>query len=183
MPIRRGTALAFTLLLVAGLPLEGRADPAADRARAHNQSAKRLFSVGLFEQAADEYTRAYQAKPLPLFLFNLAQCHKRLAGRPHLEKAIFYFKSYIANEPGTPMREEIEKESGRLERKLRAMPSSAPVVGGTDTPRRGAPVYKRWWFWTLIGAAVVGAAVGTGVALRPEAMEPIKGSLTTWDLR
>jgi hypothetical protein len=26
-----------------------------------------------------------------------------------------------------------------------------------------APVYRRWWFWTLVGAAVAGAGAGTGI--------------------
>ena len=42
---------------------------------------------------------------------------------------------------------------------------------------RGKPIYKRWWFWTLIGAAVAGAAVGTAVALRPQDEQPVKGSI------
>jgi hypothetical protein len=25
------------------------------------------------------------------------------------------------------------------------------------------PIYKRWWFWTVIGVAVVGVATTTGV--------------------
>jgi tetratricopeptide (TPR) repeat protein len=27
------------------------------------------------------------------------------------------------------------------------------------------PIYKRWWFWTLVGAVVTGAAVGVGVGV------------------
>jgi len=30
------------------------------------------------------------------------------------------------------------------------------------------PIYKKWWFWTIIGVVVVGGAVGTGIALKPE---------------
>jgi len=30
------------------------------------------------------------------------------------------------------------------------------------------PVYKKWWFWTIIGVVVVGGAVGVGIALKPE---------------
>jgi hypothetical protein len=29
----------------------------------------------------------------------------------------------------------------------------------------GRPFYKTWWFWTVVGVAVVGAAVGTGIAI------------------
>ena len=27
------------------------------------------------------------------------------------------------------------------------------------------PVYKRWWLWTLVGAAVVGVGLGVGLGL------------------
>src|SRR5262249_54867086 len=60
-------------------------------------------------------------------------------------------------------------------------PTAPPPVGSTPailttSPARepaaeGAPspVYKRWWFWTAIGAAVAGAAVvGVVVARRGE---------------
>ncbi len=36
-------------------------------------------------------------------------------------------------------------------------------------PSSGTPVYKKWWFWTIIGAVVVGGGAATGVyfATRP----------------
>lgn len=169
---RRSLPLLLALLL--GLASPARADDAADRAREHNKAAKKLFSVGLFDQAAKEYTRAYQAKPLPVFLFNLAQCHKRIPGREHVERAMFYFKSYLANEPGSPMREDIEAEVIRLDRQLRSFPAPPPTTapigpssGPTPPPPppRRTPVYKRWWFWTLIGAAVAGAAAGAAAGM------------------
>lgn len=165
-------SLLGLLVLLAALPAH--ADDAADRARQHNQAAKKLFSVGLFEQAAAEYTKAYQQKPLPVFLFNLAQCHKRLAGRAHVERAIFYFKSYLQNEPASPMREDIEAEIAKLRRDLDALPpprltpTTVPVGPASipvTPPPRATPIYKRWWFWTLIGAAVAGAAAGAAAGV------------------
>jgi hypothetical protein len=41
-------------------------------------------------------------------------------------------------------------------------------VKGAAGPTRGRPVYKRWWFWTVIGAVVVGGAVTTGVLVSRE---------------
>lgn len=47
----------------------------------------------------------------------------------------------------------------------------APVaVAQTETPRvvdEGPEFYETWWFWTITGAVVAGAAVGVGVALAP----------------
>jgi hypothetical protein len=178
--IRRSLALVLAIVLVCP-PLAAGADDAAARARAHNKNAKQLFSLGLFEQAAAEYMRAYRTRPLPVFLFNLAQCHKRMVVREHLERAIFYFRSYLANEPATPMRAEIEAEIAKLRRQLAAFAATMPAA--TQPTERPRPIYKRWWFWTLIGAAVAGAAVGAGVAASKASMEPVAGKLYTVDLR
>jgi hypothetical protein len=68
------------------------------------------------------------------------------------------------------MREDIEAEIAKLRRDLDALPAprltpTTVPVGPTSTPvppppPRSTPIYKRWWFWTLIGAAVAGATAG-----------------------
>jgi hypothetical protein len=154
-------------------------DEAKEKARLHNARAKRLFNLGLFGQAADEYTKAYQAKAAPAFLFNLGQCHMRIKKRRNIEKAVFYFKSYLQNVPDSPMREEVEQEIQRLELQLKLMPApkkpkepedKKPPVVVKKTPAK--PFYKKWWFWTIVGVAVAGATVGTAVAMQPEDEAP-----------
>lgn len=140
-------------------------DPAREKARRHNARAKKLFNLGLFEQAAVEYEKAYGAKPVPAFLFNLAQCHKRISRKKNIERAIFYFKSFLNNVPDTPMRVDIEDEIAKLRRGL-------ATLERRDKKPAGKPFYKRWWFWTAVGAAVAGATVGTVIALQPEDMKP-----------
>ncbi len=52
--------------------------------------------------------------------------------------------------------------------------------GGGDEGSVGRrPVYRRWWFWTLIGLVVVGAGVGVGVGVGASGgiEEPPMGSL------
>ncbi|PIE18249.1 MAG: hypothetical protein CSA65_05910 [Proteobacteria bacterium] len=44
--------------------------------------------------------------------------------------------------------------------------------------RRSAPVYKRWWFWTAIGAAMVGGTVAAIVLSRERAPEGSLGTVT-----
>lgn len=58
-------------------------------------------------------------------------------------------------------------------------PEEPPV----ETPHR--PVWRRWWFWTILGCAVTGATVGAVVgvmAAEPETVLP-GGSLGTLDGR
>jgi hypothetical protein len=35
-----------------------------------------------------------------------------------------------------------------------------------------APIYKKWWFWTIAGAVISGAAAGTYFAVRPAPTRP-----------
>jgi tetratricopeptide (TPR) repeat protein len=157
-------------LLVIHLGASAGAETPAERAKQHNLVAKRLFSLGLFREAAEEYRQAYQEVSAPEFLLNLAQCYKRMASADHIERAIFYFKGYLNNRPETPLRRDIEGEIQKLERELALLRQPPP------------PFYKRWWFWTAVGAAVVGATVGTVVALRPEDMRPVEGRAANFDV-
>jgi tetratricopeptide (TPR) repeat protein len=164
--------LATALLLATST---ARADPATEQAKLHNLQAKQLFNLGLFEAAASEYEAAYRLKPLPTFLFNLAQCYKRMHEAPppgrNLERAIFYYRSFVQNDPASPFRAKVEEEIAELERRLAEI-------------RKPAPVYKRWWFWTAIGVglAVAGAVVGTTFALRPKDESPVLGTAGTYGL-
>ncbi len=166
---RRVLPLApLRLALIAALLLLCARPAAADdaRARAHNESAKRLFNLGLFREAGAEYKQAYTESAKPAFLYNLGQCYKRLPALADLELARWYFQGFLKNAPDSPLRAHVEAELAKLERRIADARAAAPSVGGK------APVYKRWWFWTLIGAAVTGAAVGTALALRPSDMHP-----------
>ncbi len=53
-----------------------------------------------------------------------------------------------------------QDDQAKAEEDSEAEESIAPVAV--------TPVYKKWWFWTIIGVVVVGGAVGAGVALQPE---------------
>lgn len=53
---------------------------------------------------------------------------------------------------------------------LLQLPYGPPLVKYVVTSAPSRPVYKRWWFWTLIGAAAVGgaAAIAVGVTQRSD---------------
>jgi hypothetical protein len=45
-------------------------------------------------------------------------------------------------------------------------PPNPPLLVRDRPEATPAPVYKRWWFWTAIGAVAAGAAVGIVLATR-----------------
>jgi tetratricopeptide (TPR) repeat protein len=45
-----------------------------------------------------------------------------------------------------------------------AAPEALVTVPATRANEESSPVYTRWWFWTLIGAAAVGAGLGIAAA-------------------
>jgi tetratricopeptide (TPR) repeat protein len=162
------------------------------------------FNLGKFKEAAIEYEQLYEAHPDPVLLYNIAQSY-RLAGES--ERALFFYRSYLRNNPQAKNRAEVDARIVDLEhlvseqKKTQTRPPNSPVPldkrGGTTTEaepqtttptegtaststgetataqtststsdRRDRPVYKKWWFWTIIGGAVVVAvAVGVGVGV------------------
>jgi tetratricopeptide (TPR) repeat protein len=147
--------------------------------------ANALFQLGEFPQALALYKRAYETRALPSILFNIAQCYRQMNDH---EKALFSYRNYLLTAPGAPNRADVEAiitELEELVRKQRETKQKQPheVAGGAEAPpsvlprpelsaaarlQSGpeptpAPVYKRWWFWTVIGVVVAGAAVGGGL--------------------
>jgi hypothetical protein len=182
--------LALTVAAPALVRAEGEgAKPTPEQlnlAKQLNKDGERLFNLGKFKEAAAAYAKAHEAVPLPGFLHNLGQCHARMDTVRELDKAVFYFESYLARQPDAANGPEVKEEIARLERKIETLrdykkPVLLGVNGGpltrTVEPAPKSPIYKKWWFWTIVGAVVAGAAAGTVVALQPGENPPVDGSL------
>lgn len=138
-------------------------------ARRHFERAEKLFALGRFEAALTEYEAAFEARPLPGFLFNIGQCHRNLGNH---DAAIFSFRKYLRLSPDAENREDVleliaklETEKQRAEAR-RAADEDARRLAPPPTPpaaRKKTPVYARWWFWT--GVVAVGAGAGAGAYL------------------
>ncbi len=97
LPSSRRCPIGAVALLCFGLV--GAADPRAEQARARFQAAQKAYDVGQFQEALDGFSKAYELKPLPGFLFNIAQCHRQMG---NLEQALFYLKRYLDLAPRGP---------------------------------------------------------------------------------
>ena len=125
-------------------------DPATRAARRHYERGEKLFALGKFDEALEEYQTAFDAKPLPGFLYNIGQCYRNLGD---YDQAIFSFKKYLKLEPEASNKEAVERLIEELEEK-KAQGESAKFIRKKKEPDK--PVYKRWWFWAGVGVAAVG---------------------------
>jgi tetratricopeptide (TPR) repeat protein len=126
-------ALLVALWLVRVVHAAPPEDPAA-RAKAHHEQAMRLFTLGKFEKAAEEFEAAYMAKPHPIFLFNIGQCYRNLGRWQETKRT---FTNYLKERPDAPNRAEVEGYIAEADQELsRATP---PPPAPLAMPPGGMP--------------------------------------------
>jgi len=153
------TALAAAMLIATTSP--ARADDRATvTAKKHFYAGEKLFALGRFDEALAEYEAAFDAKPLPAFLFNIGQCHRNLHD---YDAAIFSYRKYLSLMPDAANRAEVEDLIRELE-DLQARERAEHDRQETDRARAAehdepsTPVYKKWWLWTGVGVVAAGTA-------------------------
>jgi tetratricopeptide (TPR) repeat protein len=164
MPWYRSLLVVSLLLLFGRVALAD--DPAVREAKRHFDRGEKLYALTKFSEALDEYQKAFDAKPIPAFLFNIGQCYRNLGD---YDAAIFSYRKYLKLAPDAANREQVEQLIGDLETKkdeqnterlgLGRREAATPPTAPEHPPDH--PVYTRWWFWT--GLVVLGAAGGVGV--------------------
>ena len=160
------TLLAICVLLLAFVRVAHAEEPHEKQARRAFERGQKLFGLQKFDEALEQYQKAYDADPRPAFLYNIGQCHRNLGD---YDAAIFSFKRYLELEPEADNREavlELIDELEELAAEERERRRSEKILDDPPPPddRRdgggGRPFYKKWWFWGGV-AAVAGAGVGT----------------------
>jgi tetratricopeptide (TPR) repeat protein len=145
-------------------------DASMRAAKRHFDRGEHLFALGKFDQALDEYQKAYDAKPIPEFLFNIGQCYRNLQ---EYDQAIFSFKKYLKDATDPPNREAVEKLIDDLEAK-KDRGESRRFVDPPPPKHADKPLYTKWWFWTAVGVVTVAGSVGV--------YEGVKGGPPNTDL-
>lgn len=183
-------------------PRPAGSDSAREKAaRAHFDRAERAFNLGRFTDALEAYEAAFEAMPLPAFLFNIAQCHRNLGNH---ERAIFFYERYLTQEADPPNRRIVEdliaeerhkkllaeQEAGEapVGEPRAPLPAAAPpdITDGspsaltTATPKEAATGAwtPRWWIWGAVGAVVLGGL--TAVMLSPGSSKSPPGYLAPY---
>jgi len=166
---RLGLSLAL-IVAAASFSLPAQADRASrEHARALFKAGKAAYAAGQYGDAAKRFSEGYEIDPQPAFLLNAAQSFR--SGARH-KQALDYYRKYLEADPDTKLRAQVEELIRDLEEKVKAEsapPAPPPAVTPPQPPETppspapsSPPFYKRWWFWTAIGAVVVGTGVGLG---------------------
>jgi tetratricopeptide (TPR) repeat protein len=161
--------------------------------RTHIDSAVMKFKAADYEAAVDEYWAAYGLKPQKIIVFNVAQAYRK-AGR--WAESLTLFQRYLRDEPESPLAGEVEAYIAEARARLRTQRLTEQGQSAERLAKANAvlaerlieireidrkivaqslaltpkPVYRRVWFWTLLGTATVGLAlgIGLGVGLQPK---------------
>jgi len=191
----RVTKIAVRALVLGLLAMTATTARAQDAATAREAYDKGMAHYHLeeYDAAIEEWERGFRAKPAPEFLYNIAQAY-RLSKRPDKALSFYQKYLRLSPEAKNrdeverhiaALKEIVEKQKSAAE----APPPNALPPPSTPPPPSGAtvaptptseappprtdlvaqptekPVYKKAWFWGVMGgvAAVVAAGVVVGV--------------------
>lgn len=115
----RGIAIAIVFGWLVLTPNARGAPSAEDKAqaRAHFDAGARHYDLSEWEQALIEFKEAYRQMPDPTFLYNIAQCHRRLG---QVEDALTFYRTYLRRAPEAANRSEVERRIDELEAEKKA---------------------------------------------------------------
>ncbi|RKH01062.1 tetratricopeptide repeat protein [Corallococcus sp. CA053C] len=109
---RKALGLALTLALGTPFPAvaaesEATSAAAEDQARERFSEGNLAYDLGEFDRALKSFSEAYRLKPLPAFLFNIAQCHRQL-NNP--SRSAFFYRRYLALSSDEPANADVVRD-------------------------------------------------------------------------
>jgi hypothetical protein len=114
------------------------ADSASQRkARQHFHQGEAYYTAGKYPEALVEYQAGYDVAPLPGFLFNIAQCQRRMGD---LQRARASYGKFVLVAPDSPLAPEVQGLIQELDRLIAETATAArtPANGGAAPPRPAA---------------------------------------------
>jgi tetratricopeptide (TPR) repeat protein len=121
-----------------------------DRSRRLFERAEAHYRAGAIERALQMYRHAHRLAPLPGFLFNIAQCYRRLG---KWSRALAYYRAYGRAVPDAPNRKQLQMLVNLCRRELAAKRRGAK--GARPRHRSAAPAEPP--FYSQRNASSVGA--------------------------
>ncbi|MCU1277167.1 MAG: hypothetical protein JWM53_713 [bacterium] len=109
MSARNRTVLGLVIVLALG------GVAAADEAAVAKRfflSGSKHFDLGEYSDALNDFKEGYRLKDDPVFLYNIAQCHRLLNQNTEALRA---YKTYLRRAPTAPNRDEVERKIAAIE--------------------------------------------------------------------
>ncbi len=108
--------LALLAGLAVALPAQAQSKGRSS-AEGHYNKGMTAYNLGHFQEAIEEFEKAYELRSEPIFLYNIAQSHRQ-NGNP--QRAIFFYRRYVDADPNSKKRVEIEKRIADMQAELDA---------------------------------------------------------------
>src|SRR5206468_5347119 len=103
----------------------------------HFERGKRYFQVDEFRKAIEEFKAAHVEKPDPAFLYNIAECHRRLGETK--DALVFYRRFLSLSPPNDPARPNARRRIAELEARRDATPLGPEAPSPTLLPPAAPP--------------------------------------------
>ena len=171
----------------------------AAQARAHFERGRSFFEINDYRKAIPEFKAAHVERSDPAFLYNIAECHRRLG---EVADALAFYRQFQATAPpGDRTRPIVEQRIAELtavadDSKTGAdgpaggggnltlnppPPGGDPAAVVIQQPAQPAaparPLYRRPWFLVTVGAVVVATTVAIwGLSRTPEPPDTALGN-------
>lgn len=160
--------LIYILILCMAAPAWATAG--SKEGREYYNRGSKLYSMGYYKEAAEEFEKSYQAFPTPVMYFNLARAHDN-AG--NTKKALRYYRGYIKHCPEGNASCNLDHKTTAARRIMALEPTAKPPVARTAPPKpqpvpMPLPVdmpqqsrLTRPWAWIATGAGVAAITAGS----------------------
>ncbi len=137
-----------------------------DRARA-------LSKAGQYDAALVLYQQTFAMRPLPWLLLNVGRMQQKLNRN---DQALVTYRKILdwnAKQPTDDQSNLADDEVLAKAREYRQQADDAlaeqrrqnPMAAQTGPAVDKTPLYKKWWFWTIVGGTVAAVAVGVGLGV------------------
>ena len=174
--MRRAHLLWIVCLGLCLVPRPANADAA--QARVHFDRGRTFFDVDEYRKAMAEFKAAHIERPDAAFLYNIAECHRRLG---EVSDALLFYRRFLAATPaGDKTRPIVEQRIAELKTVAEEQNPGASSAGSGDAlaltapppegdaavliqqpgpPAEASLFYIRPWFLITVGAVIVGSVV------------------------
>ena len=127
--------VAFVALILAAIPAAAQNADALKKAQQAFDQAQMDYLAGKYDEAAQGFQDAYSARQFPQFLYNVgAAFHmkgKKTNDAAAYEKAVEFYRKYLAEDPQASDKAKVEKAIGVLEAEIKRLKDA----GAQPTPQ------------------------------------------------